>query len=343
MGNLIVRQVIDDAEWDAYMSEFSASPFLSRLWLEPFANDTLKPVCYRFIENNETIGFTAGLVQIPRYTALKIVKLYRSLMFFSGPYVKNQDPLIASRCLKAFFTEARKMNFTKVRYRSWDYPCDLIMDEVFPFPEAQRIEYIFDISNRDIDPHANMNRNQRRKVKLAIKNNVQFLEDSSKKRLFEVLPIIMGTKDIRVNKGRKEYDHYYITYLNDDILQKHVKNGIGRVFVSEVNGKAESAIILIASGDRGYGILAGTSQHGYDIGASSFTILNTLRTLQKEGLKYFNLGGLPSGDSGVQLEKFKIAMGASDLKCIGGSTDFLQGIHQKIPIEILKKIKGRKG
>jgi lipid II:glycine glycyltransferase (peptidoglycan interpeptide bridge formation enzyme) len=106
-----------------------------------------------------------------------------------------------------------------------------------------------------------------------------------------------------------------------------------------LDGTPVSGIILIASGDRGYGILAGTTQHGYEIGGSPFTILNMLRTLQKEGMKYFNLGGLPGGESGNQLEKFKIAMGASDLKCIGGSTEFLQGAHQRIPMEIVKKLR----
>jgi len=335
-----VEKVNDPDEWDRYLSDFSASPFLSRSWLEPFGNLMLIPVCYRFILDGEVIGFTAGLVQNSRLAPARLLNLFRSLLFYSGPSVRDRDPKLISDCIGAMFSAARRWNISAVRYRSWDYPCRIQQDDIFPKPESQRIEYLFDLSNRELDPEINMNRNQKRKVKLAEKKGLSFREVSSKKKLEEILPIMMETKEIRMNKGRKEYDPYYIPYLNNDHLAKHIENGIARIFLSEMNGRTMSAIVILASEDRAYGLIAGSTEAGYDIGASPFTILNLLRTMQSEGYDIFNFGGLPRGDDGVQLSRFKEAMGAKKYRCIGGYADRLGGPIQRKIIDIYRKLKG---
>jgi len=288
--------------WDDYLRMFSATPFISGLWLESFKNQNREPVYFRFVSEGKTIGVIGGLIIKSSYSILK--KRDKSIFFFSGPAVINSDKEIISNCIARLTDYAALEGYTVLDFRSWDYP-HTFDTENLPFYKTVRGEYIINLRGEWSAIQKKMNRSIKKQIRQAEKNNVTFHESLSPSIIEDLISLLDSTKSVRFLKGYEDYSYFYMPWIDKGLLHNLFKNNTSRIFYAKKQDKIICIMLTIAYHTRAYALLIGTNTDAYQLRAPAFLLFKTVEYLKEQGFEYLNLGGVANDSGADKLIFFK--------------------------------------
>jgi hypothetical protein len=326
---------------------FPNSIFTSPAWLECFKTSNRTPLYLRFVAEGKTVGLIGGLkAQSPN---LLIRKLYRPLVFFSGPSLVQPGPSLLMGCMEALQAFACRQGYSQLFFYSWDYPCCYDVPAL-PLRAHKRKEYIIDLRGGDQDIQKRVRRFVKQKAKRARNAGVTCRQGHSEKLVKELFALLDKTKQRRVDQGHTDYDHYYMPFLDDKIVAQLIDRRMAQLVYAQTSQEVLSMILLLTQGKRAYALLSGTSPTGYAIGANHLLWLYLIEKEKSEGVDMLNLGGVPGGAAEAGLIYYKLSLGAEEHLCMGGATKMLRGflvnfnsllgVYDKINREKVKQILG---
>jgi len=337
MGSLAIVKVIDIAEWEALVTEFEGSPMINSGWLLSIADPERRPVYFKFIRDGEAVGIIGGLEIAPSSNIMDKLGIYRTLFFFTG--IMPKDPSDISYLTSELIRYSKKVGYGNITIRPWDYPHTYEIDSNI-FKMDVRDEYIIPISEDFSTVRKNVKKTVRRYANQAERKGVSFHESRSPELIDVLFSLIDRTKEYRMRRGINEYSHKYIPHIDEMTIASLLECGLGRFFYAEKDGEILSITFYVSNGMRAFGIYIGTNEKGYSLHANDFLTMKVLEVLSKEGVRSLSIGGLPrEGKEGLRY--YKMSVGAVEESCQGGKSDFLQGIHQKIPLLLIKKMRGK--
>ncbi len=322
-------------KWNDYLKIFSATPFISGLWLESFKNQNREPVYFRFVSEGKTIGVIGGLIIKSSYSVLK--KRDKCIFFFSGPAVINSDNEIISACIAEMTDYAALGGYTVLDFRSWDYP-HIFDTENLSFYKTVREEYIIDLRGEWSDIQKKMKKSIKEQTRLAKRNGVKFHESLYPSIIEDLIALMDSTKSVRLLKGYKDYSYFYMPWLDKRLLHKLFQNNTARIFYADKENKIICILLIITYHTSAYALLIGTNQDAYQLRSPVFLWFNTIEYLKKQGFEYLNLGGVANDSGADKLIFFKESLGAEKHLCVGGSNWFLQTSICYLPFRIYRKI-----
>ena len=320
--NIIVKEERNVQEWQKCLDTFSATPFMASAWVESFRTSTRHPIYFRFMLGDDTIGLIAGLALKPSSFWLK--KIDNPIFFFSGPALSSAEPAHIQACISSLIAYAKRQGYTSLTFRSWDYPYKYEIKSV-PFYQETREEYIIDLRGEFSEVQKNIRKKTREKIRKAQREGLTFHEGDSPELLQIFNTLLEQTKAMRQAKGYKDYSYYYIPFLNQITLSKLLENNGGRIFYIKREDRIICMQLRVTYARRAFGILSASNQEGYKYGANPFILFCQMELFKKEGIEFFNLGGVPAGLGAPGLTYFKESFGAKKHSCVGGTTAFLQG------------------
>lgn len=341
--HISVKQEPNQDKWNKHIRMFCASPFISAPWLESFKNPGRKPVFFRFVSQEKTVGIIAGLVQEPCFHILKKIK--KEIFFFSGPAVPESDKDLIRLCIASLTKYAMASGYTSLDIRSWDYPHVFDLEDL-PYKNT-REEFVIDMQGEFEDIRKKMRKRIHEMVRQGARNELTFHESDSPDLVEELTRLLEHTKSVRTSKGYEGYSYFYMPYFDKQVIYNLFQNKIAKIFYAKKHDKIISVKLVVCHGNRACALLAGTDPEGYKLKAPAFTWFNTIKKLREDGIKSYNIGGVANDSGASGLTFFKTSFGAEKFACVGGSTSFLQGpflnllyqvFYNKLPSE---KILGR--
>ena len=310
-------------------------PFMSREWLEAFSNRFRKPVFFRFIHDGQEAGFAAGLIvkpAAPFHIPVKFPKIH----LFAGPVVVGKDPRTIQSCLLSLKRFARKGNYWDIYLDSLDYPDDFDIGNIGYMPRI-RDEYIIDLRD-DIDKiHGRIQKSKRKDLRRADKDHLSVKEITGPGKFVHLVSCLESTREKKKKIGLGNYPSYYVSYLDDEILNRLLESSIAKLYCIYRDDKILSSILLLVHGKKSYALLGGTREAGYELNANTALHWEVMKKMKESGIEYLNLGRIPRDDSEPGLIQFKTGMGAVRHICTGGVADDIQGAPGKILMYLYRK------
>jgi len=310
------------AAWNGRLGAFEASPFLTSTWIECFRSAKRVPLYLQLQQDGETIGLCAGLILEPPHPVLR--RLYRTLYTYSGPILRRNDPGSVSAVIDGIIRYARDRGLSNLNFGFYDNPIMFRPTEI-GFNANINTEYIIDLRGTWDDVQRRMRRHIRSKIKRAQRSDLSFMLGGSESDVESLIRLLESTRSIRRSRGYHDYRYYYIPYFQRGTITKLLASGLGRLFILSHQDRIVCAQLVVVHGARAYGLLCGTNQDGYRLGANAYIWFKAMSHLHGEGVQWFNSGGLPSDDSREGLAFFKSSLGARAQQCGGGHTAHLGG------------------
>jgi hypothetical protein len=342
------REVSSAGEYEKEAAEMAPrSIFSSPGWIECFKAPGRVPIYLRFVSGNDTVGVIGGLRIEPPNRLVR--KIYRPVLFFSGPSLVHTDKALFTQCMHALSEFACRDGYSRLSFHCWDYPLRFDATGLSIKPNIRK-ELIIDLRGSLADIFGKVRRYVKQNARRALENGATFHESDSGGSVSDLISLLGETKKRRLERGHADYAHYYMPFLEDRIVYEMVRRGIARVFRVLKNGEALSAELVLTHANRAYALLNATGAQGYRIGANHFLQLSLIEKLKRDGLEHFNLGGIPGNGSGAALAFFKTSCGAQENECMGGTTKFLNGFishfnpvldaYEKLDREQIKRVLG---
>ncbi|MGA1821195.1 MAG: GNAT family N-acetyltransferase [Thermoplasmatota archaeon] len=336
MAGHTVSSVDDRDRWDRLVADFSGTPLLNSGWLESVSDERKRPVYLVFKRGGDVVGMIGGLEVAPSSNILDRIGMYRSLFFYSG--IAARDTGLLPDLMSDLIAHSRKEGYGKVTVRSWDYPYTFPFDHS-DFKSSVRDEYIIPVGDDYPRIRKRVKKTVRRYANQAERKGARFRQSRSEDLIPVLFSLIDQTRIERKDRGFDDYSHEYIPNIDEKVMSKLLKRKLGRFFYAELDSEIVSIKFNISNGSRAFGIYTGTNSIGYETHAGDFLAMKVLETLSGEGVQSLSIGGLPrEGKEGLRY--YKMSVGAEERKCQGGRSEFLQGAHQRIPLTIIKKLRG---
>lgn len=311
---MITIQSVESRDWEHDLELYFHSVFMSCTWLDTVKTNNHTPIFFDLFEGELKVGKISGLLINNRY--LKGQELY----FYSGPALKTLTESTYIQCYDSIYLYAKQNKINRVVIGSYDNKHSLKCSSN-NYYLSERVEYIIPIKEgRD---NIKFGSRFKRNVKTAKKqqpnivcgNNTHFLNSLNK--------LIEDTHAERKKKFATDYDHFYLKNLNYNSLGKITNSKNAQFFASEINEDINCSELILESGTSRYMLLKGCNSTGYKYGMSSFLCNELINRFEKDNVAHYNLGGRPPTRDGDGLAAFKISSGAQEVKCYGGSTNYL--------------------
>lgn len=312
-------------------------PFMSPEWLEAFSNRCRKPVSFRFMQEGQEAGFAAGLIVKPA-APIPIPTIFPKIHLFTGPVMVDKDPRTIQSCLLSLKRFAQKRNYWNIYIDSLDYPYEFDIENIGYVPKIHD-EYIIDLRD-DLDKiHDRINKYKRRDLRRTYKDHLNFKEITGTGKFECLVSCLESTREKKRKYGLGNYSSYYVSYMDDEILNRLLKTSIAKLYCIFRDDKILSSMLLLIHGKRSYALLGGTNAAGYEMNANTVLHWEAIRKMKESGIEYLNLGRIPKDDSAPGLIQFKTGMGAVRHSCTGGAADEIQGAQGEILIYLYRKFR----
>lgn len=322
-------------EWENESKNFNVNPFLDISWLEAFRNQNHKPICFFFISDNKIVGLAGGLQIQSKHYLLRAIS--KSLYFFSGPAVLNNDKDLSLSCFKCLKTYAVQNGYISLSIGSYDYPYELNVEKC-GLNKKIREEYIIDMRPNLENIRKRLKKGRKWEIKKAEKLGLRFSEATGSEAVKSLVTCLDSTKNRKTAKGFGTYSYYHMNYLSKKVIKKLLQGNNAHIYKVLKGDEIISSCLLVESRNRAYYLLAGSTTIGYELSGPSFLVWKLIEKLKNNGCQYFDLGGLPTDASASNLAQFKRSFGAEKRLCPGGSVSYLQGPLRNLLAKIYFKI-----
>jgi len=330
-----VRPTKDLDRWDRNIDSIDASPFLGSRYLEAFRSDLLEPVYLEFLTGDGWVGGISGLIINPSFKVVKKVGMFRTLIFFSGPWTGDRGA--EQEALGSLVNYLKKEGFVSFLMMEYDYPFPIEgLDETYQLRKHH--EYFISLEGDWESIRRGVKRRIKDKYNRAKRNGLTFEMDTRPERIDTLFSLLDDTAENRSERGFSDFNMAPVPHMTKDVIKKHMENGLARVAYARSADEIVSMQLIIAQGRRAYALFIGTNPNGYNLGANAMVFVETMNRLHSEGFKTYNIGGTPKvGKEG--LEFFKIGLGAEKVECRGLGSPFLQGPVLKRISELYRKVR----
>lgn len=316
--------------YDAFTAEYDIYPFLESSWIESFKCDYIKPIYFEFLRINNRVGFAGGIIVKSKYRFLNSIS--KTLYVFGLPYTCGATNIEIMRALNSHLMQTGFITITIARYFN--------QEEHFlthcGFDIKKREECIIDLQQSPTQLWRNLSKGQKWTINKSKKAGLMFTQSYERGALATLMSCLMSTKDRRAQKGVGNYNYFYVPFMNEEVLLKQMSSKIASVCWVQHQDEIVSACLLINNNSYCYYLLAGSTPHGYELGASSFMLWNTIEMMNACGCKQLNLGALPEDESAEKLAQFKHSFGSKSVECEGGSayitSSFKKQLHRAYKI-----------
>ena len=139
-------------------------------------------------------------------------------------------------------------------------------------------------------------------------------------RLYELLA---ETGKRRESLGYGSFSFMYLPFLQRRGIEQLLCQKHAILFYVEDQEGILSMQLVFNYMNRAYVLLMGSTQKGYRHGAPTFNYYEVAARLKDLGVRYCNIGGVPSGSRNAGLGKFKRSLGTEIIETAEESTNFL--------------------
>jgi hypothetical protein len=318
---IILQQSAD--QWREDLSGFDCSLFMTPEWVEAVTSDNKLPVFLSFVKNGHVVGKLAGL-------CVKQGKLRGDQFFFyTIPCLKKPNQNLLNDCCSGLLDFARGKGVQRVIMGSYDQPTGLICTVPGFYPN-ERYEYVVDLQPESGD--VSFSQNLKRNVKKAKKLNAVLVNGDTSQMIQRLVELLSNTLEKRATKYGKEYNPFYLPYMNETSLQRLLDLKVGKIYMVKLEGDEvpHSVLFNLEAGGRVFNLLVGSDDLAYQYGLAALADFELIHKYKEIGFRSYNLGG-GTGDAGsAGLERSKQSKGAEKMMVYGATTNFLCYPHRLI-------------
>jgi lipid II:glycine glycyltransferase (peptidoglycan interpeptide bridge formation enzyme) len=316
-----VTEIINSQEWKSDLNKFEFNLFITSEWIESFADNMKKPVYLNFNKGDVVVGKIAGLIIDYKNSNDK------KLFFFSGPAFQASNKETIPLLVNELLNYAILKKFRRLIVKSYDYKMTYGKDKN-TLKITNRYEYVINLLQSSEEIQNNFNRLLLRKVKLAIRSKAEFIKGDSMKMLDNLISLLEETKKTRLTKGYSKYSYFYMPYLDKIVLKKIISNKITNLYYVKVNDEINCMTMVLTYAKDAYAFLIGSNSNAYGMGIPYYIMYCIIKELKEKQFNYYNLGGIPTDESGKGLILFKKSLGAQEVLTTHCSTNYLTLPHK---------------
>ncbi len=301
--NLLQVVEVEVDSWINGYEEFDAGLFNSWEWVESLTNKSTNTIYLDFEKGGEIVAKLAGIIVNAGW--IKGKQVY----FTSGPAMKNWNSDLFKDCLATLYSFAKKKQFSRILIRPFDQPRHKKV-EVKNFITTTGEEFV--VYYNETDGKLGFSSNFIRNVKKAQKSGATFHKSKSPEVLSRMFELLDETQKTRIEKYGKVYDPMYMLNLNNNSLIRLLKSGIGVLNYTVLDGQVNSVLFSLEKNKKIYFLLMGSDEVAYKNGLPSLIGYNISTNAMNNGYLYYNLGLIPTVESGGEgLKRYKESQGAS--------------------------------
>ncbi|HLK32292.1 MAG TPA: GNAT family N-acetyltransferase [Terriglobales bacterium] len=188
----------------------------------------------------------------------------------------------------------------RVQIDTFCSPCSPIPPLPGEISRRQRIEFVLSLQG---NPLAGLSSNHRRNLARAKKAGLSLIRTRQTSACDEHLRLMKASMERRAKNGES-----VPLELDAALPRALLSSSLGELFQVTDGSRILSSLLLLRASAGAYYQSAGTLPAGMEVGASPFLIAEVAVTLQREGVRTFNLGGTNPESAG--LRRFKEGFGA---------------------------------
>ncbi|GAO28497.1 GNAT family N-acetyltransferase [Geofilum rubicundum] len=265
--NVMTIEKVDASVWCEDIERFQCGVFNTKEWVESVSNQYHCAVFFNFKLSGEVVGKLAGLwVKQGRIKG-------DQLFFYTGPALKEPSQELLNDCCGALLDFARVECIQRVIIGSYDQPSGLVC-EVPDFYPNERYEFVVDLQPES--GHVSFSQNLKRNVKKAKKLKAVLVNRDDPQLIRRLIELLNNTLEQRVSKYGKEYDPFYLPYMDESCLQRLLDMKVGKFYLVKLEGDEvpHSVLFNIEVGGRVFNLLVGSDNLAYQYGLAAWQILN---------------------------------------------------------------------
>lgn len=312
-----IEETIDLEKWEKEVERLEGSIFFSYKWLNSLRADDKTPIFLLFLDRDNVVGLIGGLV-------MSLAKgEHKQILFYSGVVCASNSNQDLFNCKKALMDYAKRNGLSRLIFRSYD---DLSFSQIKLkglIVLKRRTEFTLNLLQNEKRIAQGFSRSFKKQVRKAKQDGAKVKMGCSHDLLDRLLELIEITYNIRKSKEYGDYTIFVIPFLDRDVMERLLANGLAKLFYVEYKSNIVSMQFVIACNGRIYGLFMGTNREGYSISAPSLVCNEIINYFRKEGYYSYNLGGVPAGEKHDGVRKFKLSMGATPVESYEETTDFL--------------------
>lgn len=312
-----IEETTDLEKWDKEVERLEGSIFLSYKWLNSLRAEDKTPIFLLFLDRDIVVGLIGGLV-------VSLAKgEHKQILFYSGVAFTSNSNQVFFYCKKALMDYAKRNGFARLIFRSYDYLNFGQIKLKGLLVSKRRTEFTLNLRQDKERIAQGFSRSFKKQVRKGKKGGAKVKIGYSGDLLNRLFELIEITYNIRKSKEYGDYTIFVIPFLDRDVMERLLANGLAKLFYVEYKGNIVSMQFVIACNGRIYGLFMGTNWEGYSISAPSLVCNEIINYFREEGYYSYNLGGVPAGEKHDGVRKFKLSMGATPVESYEESTDFL--------------------
>ena len=335
---LNVSQTVPDY-WTRMVYKFNGNLFHSGEWAGTRYSDCSRPL---FFELQDVQGRCRGIAAgIESWSAVPLIgRLSRLLEFETFPVVMDDRSELVREMVKRIIVHAKQKGCRGVAFQSYMTRTFIPQADSLGLKTDARIEFTVDLSLSDSQLMEQFNTHHKRKIKKALKNDLQMQEASDLSTMQKFRKLQIASRDRRLQRGEAMpvlQDAYYET-----LGKKYFDANLGKVFMLSHQGQPVSAAFVALYAERALYMYGGSSDLGFAMDVPPLLFKYIFTRCRELGCREFNLGGVPAAarDPEAQshgLFRFKAGFGGTQVKCENAYADNLSPHRTKV-VNLAKKL-----
>jgi hypothetical protein len=198
--------------------------------------------------------------------------------------------------------------------------------------ETGRLEFHLDLT-RDLESlWSGIGKDQRDKIKKLPRSGVSIIEGRTLGDLQGLALVREATHSKRAARDQG-YDLDANPKLYEQLFEKLVSNGMGRLFLAKRDDAVIGALFFSSFNARAYSVFSGSTAEGYRLGAQGGVFWSAVQAFKSEGFTLMNRGGVPAsaveeGDPQHGIFGFKKRLGTTVVSCRSGEKVLIPMLDQ---------------
>jgi hypothetical protein len=325
-------------DWIALIDRFGGNLFHAPQWAESRRSATSRPLFFRLYgDGGDCLGIAAGIEMWSPAPA--IGRFSKQLVFETYPVVRDDRDELVRTMLQHIIAYAGKHGFRRVEFNSYltrtslERPADLGL-------ETRRIEFSIDLTRTDDQLFAGFNTHHKRKIKKALKHDLQFFESQDTQAMRQFRELQKHSRDRRLERGESiavMEDGYY-----EELGKHYFASDLGTVFMLLHEDRPVTAAFIAHYGTQALYMYGGSNDTGLQLDAPILLFSHIFTRCRQRGCRLFNLGGVPEEARQPETQlyglfRFKAGFGGSQRVCQNLTADHLNPGRDKL-LNALKRL-----
>lgn len=310
MGDEITVEKVNIDRWINSIERFPISPFLTANFIEVLRSKRLTPIYLLFLRDGKIIGGVSGIVDNSDNPINRILKFFKSIIFYSSPYIieGNDYNLITEKLIQYII----KNKYRKFLIMGYDLSKKLITSRTgYRFQRNE--SFIVHLNYEWDEVMKGMSRGIKRKLKKVEQWNLTYHISNNPNDIDTLYDLMENTAISREKRGYHNFLKDYIPHIDKKIIKILTEKKVCTISYVKKDERVLSMKLFISTKFRAYAMFIGTNEEGYKLESNVYNYIMCMKYLHNKGMILYHLGGLPKeGKEG--LIQFKKGLGAEELE-----------------------------